>query len=220
MGAPVRISIRRSARLVAIIGFALGLGIAWAHAAELVETFDPGKSKERVLGGILLTGKDGPWDASLGDGTYTLRNSTDAQAIKYFSINGFSGDADGLGEASVAVDVDIGDGGGLSGAGIIYRFDPANRTYLLFALMSTNEYAAFVRGANGFKPLAKGTVANLHEGQNRLAVQASGDRIEFLINDVQAVAMQIQGKMGQSVGIAAIGKGTFVFDNFSIKDRG
>jgi hypothetical protein len=215
---------RRSSHRYPAIGLflalSLGLGAAGSRAAELMETFDAGKPPDKVLGGILRTGRDGVWEASLADGVYTLRNTSDAQAVKYFNINGFAGDSDGLADASVEVDVAIGDGGELSGAGIIYRFDPANRSYLLFTLLSTGEYAAFVRGSGGFKLLARGSVPDLHSGTNRLAVHTNGDRIEFLVNDARAVSMGVRGATGKGVGLAAIGKGTFTFDNFAVRDAG
>lgn len=212
-------SICRDVAAVALVAVTLGLFASPVRAVELVETFDPGKPKEQVLGGILTTGQDGAWEASLADGAYVLRNATDGQAVKYVSINSFAGDTDGLASAFVTVDIDIADTTDLAGAGIIYRFDPASRSYLLFALLGNDEYAAFVRGPKGFKPLARGSVAGLREGANRLAVRSDGERIEFLINDVQAVGMTVRGTTGKSVGLAAIGKGTFTFDNLSIRDK-
>jgi hypothetical protein len=200
---------------------ALLLGAGWnaASAADIVETFDPGKPAATVLGGLASTGTDGPWAMSLTGGAYTWRNTADAQAVKYIRIDGTPDDKDGLGNASVEVDVAIGDGSGMSGAGIVYRFDPKSRTYLLFTLLSDGQYGAFVRGSGGFKKLASGSVPGLRAGANRLAVRTVGERVEFLVNDEPAVGLGIRGAMGRSVGIAAIGKGTFTFDNLAVRDK-
>jgi hypothetical protein len=200
---------------------ALLLGAGWsaASAADIVETFDPGKPAAAVLGGLASTGTDGPWAMSLADGAYTWRNTADAQAVKYIRIDGTPGDKNGLGNASVAVDVAIGDGGGLSGAGIVYRFDPKGRTYLLFTLLGDGQYGAFVRGSSGFKKLASGSVPGVRTGANRLVVRTVDERVEFLVNDERVVGLGIEGAMGRSVGIAALGKGTFTFDNLEVRDK-
>lgn len=215
---------RSSSRTCSALAAVLVLGLGWlpvqASAAELLETFDAAKPPERILGGLLTTGRDGAWEGSVADGVYTLRNDSDAQAVKYFNINDLKGDPIGLAEASVAVDLQIADAGDLSGAGIMYRFDPSSRTYLLFTLLGSNEYAVFARGTQGFRPVARGSVPGIRPGVNRLAVRSTGDRIEFLVNDAVATGMSVRGATGGSVGLAAVGKGTFTFDNFSIKDRG
>ncbi|HMR29700.1 MAG TPA: hypothetical protein PKA13_02830 [Geminicoccaceae bacterium] len=214
---------RSSSRTLSALAAVFALGVGWAsepaRGAELLETFD-GKPPAQILGGLLTIGRDGAWEGKVDGGAYTLRNDTDAEAVKYFNINDLEGDPVGLAGASVGVDLQLAGAGGLSGAGIVYRFDPANRTYLLFTLLGSNEYAVFARGTRGFRPVARGSVPGLRPGVNRLAVRSSGDRIEFLVNDGVATGMSVRGASGGSVGLAAIGKGTFTFDNFSIEDRG
>ncbi len=211
---------RRRIPTAVALALALGLTVAPARAAEIVETFDAGKAPAQILGGSVKPGRDGAWNAALADGTFTLSNDSDPQAIKYFKIDGFGGDNDGLADASVAVDVDVGNAGDMAGAGIVYRFDAANRSYLLFTLMGNDQYGAFARGPNGFKPIARGSVAGLRPGANRLEVRTEGERIVFLVNDTPAASLVVRGATGKSVGLAAIGKGTFTFDNFAIRDEG
>ncbi len=195
-------------------------GWTTAQAGDIVETFDAGKPPAAVLGGVAKTGTDGAWVISLVDGAYVWRNDGDPQAVRYIHIDATSDDADGFAGAAVEVDVTIGERGDGAAAGVVYRFDPASRTYLLFTLLGDGQYAVLARGRQGLKQVGRGTVPGVKPGANRLMVRTVGDKIEYLVNGARAVEVDIRGAAGRSVGIAAIGKGTFTFDNLAVREAG
>ena len=209
---------KRRWRTIVAAAMLAATGWTTAHAADIVETFDAGKPPAAVLGGLAKTGTDGAWAITLADGAYVWRNDSDAQAVRYIHIDPPPGDADGFADAAVEVDVTIGERG--SAAGIVYRFDPASRTYLMFALLGDGQYAVVARGQQGLKQVGRGTVPGVKPGTNRLAARTVGDKIEYLVNGARAVEVDIRGAAGKSVGIAAIGKGTFTFDNLSVREAG
>jgi hypothetical protein len=212
--------VRRLAMPLLAIGLGLVPPAGGASAAGLVETFDAAKPAAEVLGGLAEIGDDGTWRTALEDGAYVWRNEADAQAVKYIHVDRLP-DGAGLAAAAVAVDVTVAAGEGAAGAGLIYRFDPAGRTYLLFVLLGDGNYGLFFRAKDGFQRLAAGDAPGVDAaGRNRLGVRPAGGRIEFLVNDNRAVAIGGDRIPGQGVGIAAIGKGTFSFDNLSIDPAG
>jgi hypothetical protein len=215
-----QLPVRRLAMPLLAIGLGLMPPAGGAAAAGLVETFDAARPAAEVLGGLASVGDDGTWRAALEDGAYVWRNEADAQAVKYIHLDRLSGGAD-LATAAVEVDVTVAAGEGAAGAGLIYRFDPAGRTYLLFVLLREGDYGLFFRAKDGFKRLASGDAPGVDPaGRNRLGVRPMGERIEFLVNGNRAVAIGGDRIPGEGVGIAALGKGTFSFDNLSIDPAG
>lgn len=212
---------RAQPRALALLLMAAWLALpAAGRAAALVETFDADKPAAQVLGGLAGIGVEGAWSTTLEGGAYVWRNDSDAKAVKYIHLDRLPGGV-GLAEAAVEVDVTVAAAGEPAGAGLIYRFAPASRTYLLYLLMGDGEYGLFYRGADGFRRLAVGAAPGVvPEGKNRLAVRPMADRIEFLVNGNRAVSIGKGQVPGEGVGIAALGKGTFTFDNLSVDPAG
>jgi hypothetical protein len=194
----------------------LALTTAGARAAELVESF----AGDKPLGGLVQPGTEGAWTASLEGEAYTLSNASDAQAIKYLHLGALPGGTGHLGKAAVEVDVKVDGDSDPSGAGILYRFDPESRTYLLFALMDNGNYAIFLRTNEGIKRAAQGSVPGLKPESNRLSVRTEGEMIQFAINGQSGPKVKVGERGGGSVGIAAIGKGSFTFDNLAVREPG
>jgi hypothetical protein len=202
-------------RSALVAGFVLAL-TGSAGSAELREDF----SGSEPLGGLAQTGTDGAWTASLDNGAYTFTNDTEAQAIRYVHLGALPGGAGNLANATVEVDVTVDGRSNPSGAGIMYRFDPASRTYLLFALLSSGDYAIYIRNQKGAQQVARGSVTGVKPAGNRLSLTPEGELVRFSINDQAGPTVKVGEAGGTSIGIAALGKGTFTFDNLLIRDAG
>lgn len=208
---------RRRALVPATVVLAAMLG-GDAGGQAYVERFDPGTPPHDVMGGILGFARDGAWHGSLEDGAYVLENTGDAGAIRYFWFGGIPGRPDQP-PAELPVSVDVGGTfeGEISGAGLIFRYDPERRFYYGFALLNDNRYGFFQRGEDGVRMRLSGPSEAIRAGgDNRLRIVPEGDAMNLFINGERIGVFGNDAVQGPGVGIVAIGVGRFRFDDFVI----
>ncbi|HEX8179478.1 MAG TPA: TIR domain-containing protein [Pyrinomonadaceae bacterium] len=156
------------------------------------------------------------WLSTITGGAYMLINSVDPKAVryKYLRIN----DED-MSEAPVSVEVKVklSKKDFLSGAGLIYRFDRESKNYYVFMLSGENKFAFYLRSNGVYTPLYSGRSNVIQPDQfNKIAINSSGTSFDLYINDSFIKAIKDSGLMKGDVGIIAMGKGEFSFDNLAI----
>jgi hypothetical protein len=184
-------------------------------AAPVLETFEPGPS---ALHGIVKAGTDGPWTIRLDDGTMTLRNEHAPQTVKFYRVDGLKGEPP-LADAKVGIDVGGTFAGRDSAVGLLYRYDPASRTYLAF-VVGEKSWSLFERDA---QRLARRMRGNLPEGNGpmrHLEIGPDGDNLALRIDGHSVGQVRINDLPGSSVGLIAMSTGTFHADNLSIVPAG
>jgi hypothetical protein len=156
------------------------------------------------------------WSATVTDGAYKLVNSKDPMAVRYVHFSLGSQDMSGS-PISVEVKVDVPFTAPLSGAGIICRFDPGTKGYYACIITAENRFAFYRREKNGYMPLYLGRSNKIHPGQfNTIAVTSREDCFRIYINDECVKAVNDAKLETGDLGIIAMGRGTFYFDNLAI----
>jgi hypothetical protein len=118
---------------------------------------------------------------------------------------------------SVEVKVKLSKKDFLSGAGLIYRFDRESKNYYVFMLSGENKFAFYLRSNGVYTPLYSGRSNVIQPDQfNKIAINSSGTSFDLYINDSFIKAIKDSGLMKGDVGIIAMGKGEFSFDNLAI----
>lgn len=159
------------------------------------------------------SGENGSWRLDRGDDGLTLTNETDPDALTYFYVDA---DAFGAGERRVAVDVMVDGADPGARAGLLYGFDPTNRTYFLFAVEASGAVSFIRRGPDGFEPMMQTETDKIKDGWNRLHIEEDGRNITLKINGAQVGQMSANGIGRGATGIAAGGSGAFQFADFSL----
>lgn len=187
------------------------------------ETFDSGKPKETVFWGALDVGqrpKD-PWTGMLVQDAYTLTHTGKPGAVRYYfrhRINEHH--LLGLAAFPLSVEVEGTMNDALSGAGLIYGYDPQTRYYLAFVKGTGKTYAIYNRNAAGFRKIVGGTSEAINPSRtNQLAIVPEGSKIKFYINGIQMATMEDEGATSGGAGLVAISSGMYLFDNFTIYKR-
>jgi hypothetical protein len=184
------------------------------------ETFDSDKSQETVFWGALDVGqrpKD-PWTGKLVKDAYMLTHTGKPGAVRYYFRHRIN-DHHLLGLAAFPLSVEVQGtmNDDLSGAGLLYGYDPQTRYYLAFVKGTGKTYAIYSRNANGFRRVVGGTSEAINPNQtNQLAIVPEGADIKFYINGVQLATMADEGASSGGAGLVAISSGMFLFDNFTI----
>lgn len=197
---------------------ALALAAAPALAAEYRETFDEGRDPAKILAGTLLIGDDGVWSGALEDGAYSLSNAGKDGAVRYFHVDFSNQSGAGAGSRTeVAVDVAGQFDGQVAGAGLLYRFDRAARTYYAFVVMKDGVYSLWQRGTEGLRRVAAGSNAAIKpDGTNSLLVRLEDGKAELFVNDTRIGGHSTGPTAEGDVGIVAFDRGTYSFDNFRL----
>ena len=187
-------------------------------AAEYRESFDAGSDPAKIMAGTLLIGDDGVWTGALEDGAYRLSNPGKDGAIRFYHF-GFPGRsaASATGRTEVAVDVEGRFDGRIAGAGLLYRFDPAARTYYAFVVMKEGAYSLWQRTAEGLRRVASGSNAAIKPaGANSLLARLQGGKAEVFVNETRIVGHSLGAGQTGHVGIVAFDRGAYRFDNFRL----
>lgn len=203
--------------LFAIFGIALlaaGLPAQGLSGAEYVESFEDVGNPDKIMAGSLLIGSDGTWQGELRDGVYELSNSAKPGAIKYYQ---FSFGSSGGQSLEVSVDVEGQYDGKAAGAGVLYGFDPANRTYYAFVVSKDGSYNVWQRGPNGMRRMAGGTHDAIQaEGANKVTASLQGPMAELSVNGARVFAHSAGNAAAGGAGIIALDTGDYRFDNFRL----
>ena len=182
------------------------------------EIFDPADdTPDTALAGTMPVGQDGVWSSHMAGGFYVLENRDDPAAVRYFyALPG----QDSWQSPGDVLRVDVGGifptGDYPSGAGLIFRFDPAKRFYYAFVLREGQSYAFYRRDADGLQTLVEASSDAIKPGRNHLEVRLRGDAMHLLVNGVELGNIESPKVQGQGVGLIAIGEGRFEFDDFEL----
>lgn len=187
-----------------------------AESKPLIDwNFDEALTSDDPEASVLVLGNDGPWSAKITDGQYVVENSEDKDAVRYVHV-GLSEDGKPRELSSSSVDVDV-DGSFEdpdSGGGILYRFDPVSKTYLAFVL-TKDGYMILKRDKEGLQTVSQGA----HSHAEAVTLEANtldSGKVEFRMDDEVVGTIQSEGIEGNRVGMIAIGRGKFDFDNFQV----
>ena len=198
-----------SAVRTALAGLALCIGLAGAQAADYRESFDEASDPSRVLAGVLPLGEQDGWLGELVDGGFRLSNAARAGAVRYVYVE----PGDRL--AGLEVSVEGRFEGEHAGAGLIYALDRGAGTYFAFVVSGAGRYTLYRRTPEGLRRMAAGrNDAIAVDGANRLSVRFGEDTVEHFVNDANVVATRSKMSTEGGVGLVALDRGAFHFDDF------
>lgn len=183
------------------------------------ETFESNRSPEEIFWGVLDVGQkaNDPWTGMLTRDAYVLTHTGNSGAVRYYFRQKLDGGShNSLSEAAICVDVSGTMNGDISGAGLIYGYNPQTKHYLAFIKGAGRSYAIYKRNAEGMRKIMGGTSKAVTPGQvNQLAIVPQGSNINFYINGTHVAEMKDEPTSG-GAGIMAISSGMFLFDNFTL----
>jgi len=190
----------------ALFGAALALGLTFSVPA--------GAGSLGALEPYLLLGSDPPWTGTAEGGGYRLTNSANDTDIIYFVAALPGGSAQ---EVGVSLSVQAQPGAGYSGAGLIFNFDAAARTYLALVVTATDELAILQRGPQGVSELARLQLdVESAGGALRLVLRATDRGVVFEANGTHQGSIDGVGLTGQA-GILAVDGGTYGFADYTVR---
>lgn len=218
--------------------FALGLALATAAFGENIrmgggqpldlsslavvhrETFETGQSPDTVFWGLLDVGQkeNDPWTGLLANGAYALVHKGRPGAVRYYFRHYLDQSGkDPLAEFTLSVDIAGEFTGELSGAGLLFAYDPQTKYYLAFVKGAGRAYAIYRRNEQGLYRIVGGTSQAVKAKQaNRLAIAPEGSDINFYINGTHVAALKDEAATAGGAGLVAISSGMFAFDNFTL----
>ncbi len=178
--------------------------------------FDQPLAPDDPEAAVLVLGDNGPWSANIADGQYRVQNHQDGDAVRYVHL-GLSDAADkpvDLRGSWVDVDVEGNFQDPDSGAGILYRFDPEKKTYLAF-VVTKGGWQILKRDENGLSTVSQGDLSR--DGPASLEVHANeSGKVAFSVDDEVVGSVESGNIQGNDIGMIAIGRGDFDFDNFQV----
>lgn len=179
-----------------------------------VEPFSDIRSINRS---IWLIGSDmAAWKGSVADGVYQLENCSDQNAVKYSfaKIKEINPENDAV---SVDAGMDAEMKGPYSRIGLVYRLNPADKTYFAFVLAGGKNYAFAKRDAKGYREILRSSSESVKPGKlNRLGIIGKGPAMVLYINGSIVKLVKDSSLKGNNSGTIAISTGKFYLDNFSL----
>ncbi len=164
------------------------------------------------------SGQEGIWSYQNSGDAFAMRNESDPGALQYFYLNPEPGSE---GSRRVQVDVTLEPGPDRSNlAGLLYGFDPQDRSYFLFVLDPGGLVSLYRRDASGFSLVMQSETDAVRQGANRLAIAETGNQIALSLNDTRVGEIGMPGTGQGGVGIAAAGMGGASFTGFSVSRQG
>jgi len=205
----------------------MGCGLAAAAAQDINrptyrESFD-GPRPDLYLNGLLSYGTRAPWTISSDAGRLRLQNDSEDKAFRFIRIakTRFGSDRlESTGSADIAASVraEAASGGSV---GLVFDLTPDSKRYRYFGL-GGGYYYYYEKTGDELQPVEKGVSDAIKaDGFNRLSVIRSGRDVLMQINGVTVArvggSVSMPLPLGQlSLGLAAIGKGDFLFDDVTI----
>lgn len=184
------------------------------------ETFDPGKDPSQIFWGLLdLGAKDrDPWIGRIDKGGYELIHAGRPGAIRYYYKQQPVPTTDPApARQTLSVEVSGKFKDAVSGAGLLYAFNPEKKYYFAFVIGQGQTFAIYRRNEDGIRKIFDGTSKALFPGQsNQLAIVPRGPKTDFYINGTHVAGLGIDPGPYTAVGLLAISAGDFVFDNFTL----
>ena len=207
---------------------------AAAQAEDYVESFD-GPVPAVMLNGALTLGLDGVWTTSVGNGSLQLVNNSADAAVRYFSVQNliYPGSLQPMATTGASIQADIRvHGTARAGAGVIARFDPRSKNYMMFTIGgSDSTYYVLAREAGGAKRIAAGVNPVIRQNEvNTVSVINTDGALSFSVNGTELIRIpavtsgeiisrpptRVPTPEGEMVGVGAFGQGTFQFDEVRI----
>jgi hypothetical protein len=186
-------------------------------AAEFRESFDETRSPPEMFQGQLLVGDAGGWTAEVKKGTYFLIDRETPDAVKVIVLP-----KPVAGTAKITVSVFGQFQGKKAGAGLAYGYQPAG-SYYAFVVTPNKGYVLYRGGADGLQLISKGTNDAIQVASvNRLSAELDGTRAVLSVNGERVFAHAAEGgaPLQGQVGIVAIDRGAYSFDDFSLTQGG
>lgn len=206
----LRQRISRQLQRLCAIGFMMAVAVGGAVAA-------PGAPAMGPLSEFLFEGRDGKWQAAIRDGSFILSNQTDPGAIFYLYAK-----AGVAGTRKIRVEIKA-QWGESSRIGLLYGFQPKGPIYYPLVIEDAGRQVSLLRrGETGIEPRLSSSVENPggSDGWHELVIVERQSEIEWSLDG------QVMGSMGNSelgrgsVGIVAMGTGTFAFRGFAVSETG
>ena len=185
-------------------------------AGEYRESFDETRPPAEMLQGQLFVGEGGGWKGEVKKGTYFLIDRETPDAVKTVVVP-----PPVKGEAKVTVTVFGQFEGEKAGAGVVYGYQPDG--YFAFVVAANKGYALYRGGPQGLRQISKGTNNAIQVSSvNRLAAELKGNEAVLSVNGerVYGHAAEAGTSLQGQVGIVAIDKGAYSFDDFSLTEVG
>lgn len=186
---------------------------ATVAAEEYREAFDETRPPQEMFQGRLLVGEADGWTGEVKKGTYFLINRETPEAEKVIVL---PKPVPGAGKIAVSI---IGQfEGQKAGAGLAYGYQP-DGGYYAFVVMANSGYALYRGGADGLRQLSKATNKAIRVASvNHLSVELSGSQAVLSVNGERVYGHSAEAgtPLQGQVGIIAIDRGAYSFDDFSL----
>jgi|GEM_PF-2649697 len=181
-----------------------------------VEDFDPSKTP---IPEHWQPFRDEIWTASISRGVYHLENSADAFAVKYIWISLTQRDVSNL-PVTVELKMEHDGDASIFGAGLICRFNLESRDYYAFIINNDRQFGFYRREAGSFHTLFTGRSRLIQPNDfNKIALVSEAGRFHLYIGDQLVNSISDVNLAAGDVGIIAIGKGAFSFDNLALYEE-
>lgn len=196
-----------------------GMLIAYAAmaAGEYRESFDETRPHAEMLQGQLFVGDGGGWTGEVKNGTYFLIDRETPGAKKVIVL---PNPVDATAKIGVSV---IGQfEGQKAGAGLVYGHKP-DGSYYAFVVMANSGYALYRGSAEGLQQLSRATNKAIQVSSvNHLAAELKGNEAVLSVNGerVYGHTAEAGASLQGQVGIIAIDKGAYSFDDFALTQAG
>lgn len=196
-------------RGIVVTAFLAG-GSAWA--ADYREGFDETRPPQDMFEGQLLSGAGDGWVGEIKKGTYLLIDKDTPGAVKLISLP-----EPQAGVESASVEIFGQFAGEKAGAGLAFGHGSTDGGYYAFVVTPSGGYALYRGNAAGLELVSKGTNPAIQVASvNRLAVELDGSSAKLLVNGHQVYAHEAGAPLSGRVGIVAVDKGAYSFDDFAV----
>ncbi len=183
-------------------------------AQEAQEQTQPVNESMGVLTDILTFGQDGPWMCGYdGEGRgYLMMNESDPYAIKFFYVQPAEGDA---GRRRFGVDVTVMPGNEQTMAGLIYAHTSEPLHYFLVTIDGQGTVRLLERTDEGIAERMSVAGPEQFDWPVRLEAAEVDGVLEISVNGQNLGGMGSDGMMTGACGVAAVGGGVLIFNDFA-----
>lgn len=177
------------------------------------ESFDETRAPRDMFEGRLLIGEADGWKGEIKKGTYFLIDTETPDARKVIVLP-----KPVTGPAKIAASIIGQFEGEKAGAGLVYGYQPGG-AYYAFVVMANSGYAVYRASPEGLQQISKATNPAIQVASvNHLSVELKGSEAVLSVNGERVYGHAVEGgasPQGQ-VGIVAIDRGAYSFDDFAL----
>jgi hypothetical protein len=184
-------------------------------ATELRESFDETRPAVEMFQGQLLLGDADGWTGEVKKSTYFLIDRETPGASKVIVLP-----EPVVGSVKITVSVFGQFEGEKAGAGLVYGYEP-DGGYYAFVVAPNKGYRLYRGGADGLRPVSEGTNSAIQVSSvNRLSAEIAGSEAILSVNGERVYGHKAEGgtPLRGQVGIIAIDKGAYSFDDFTLTE--